>query len=396
MGWINVVTEKRNYGLSVAIAIMILSILQNHVNIVSPAMERINAAFPGYSDKTVAMVLTIASIGAIPATLAAGILTYRFREKDIVLFGFCLLTISGILSMITSNFVFLLVLRFFTGFGAGLVSPFQTSLIPKYFSGNRASLLYGLQCCVVSSFAIIYGFLGGWLASKQWNYCFSLYSLGLLGLLVVLFWLPRGEVPGSTGEKHRLSFKGIYILVLCFTFVYQIGIFSFNSEISYFITSRNLGDSVYAGYCVAMNGLGAVLSGLIYGSLRKKVGLWVVPVGLLSISLGFVVLAQASGIIIAMVGSLMVGFSIGMIMPTVLNLSAAIYKDSNPNWATAVTLCMVSVAQFVNPYFTSFIRLLFGGGSYRETYIVCGILMLILCVLSCIANQKKLFKEYTI
>lgn len=372
-----------------ATAILVLSVMQNHLNMASPAMSQISKAFPQYSASFLALVLTIACIGSVPATLMAGLFAKRFGEKTIALFGFFLLTVTGVASFFAPDFRVLLALRFLTGFGVGIVSPFQTSLIPNFFEGYAASFLFGLQCVILSAFGMIYGYLGGLLSIAGWNYNFLIYLLGIPAFAIIAFWLPKTPVRRSEEAAEKFHPQRAFVFLFALVLLYSLCNFTFTLNISYYISAGRMGNSVQAGLCIAVYSIGAMMSGLLYGKAHQRAPGILVPFGMALGAVGCLLLVVAQNIVLPLIASLLLGLANGFVMPSCLRIVMRIYPGRTGSFATGILLGALYLATFASPY----LALLFGAFSpdekYRLIFLLIFLLMLLISAATYVLNRKK-------
>jgi MFS family permease len=362
--------------------------MQLHFNAITPALTNIQTAFPGRSKTEIVLVLTAAAISVIPAMFFAGLLATKIREKKIILSGFLLLTISGVLSIFTTNFILLIALRALTGFGVGITAPFQTSIIPKYFTGYKADRLFGMQCFFASLFGMFYGVLGGWLAGIHWNFCFFIYVLGIAGIVIIQTFLPEGDKPVAVLDTSHFRLKPSFLVLMVILLFYAVISFSFNTNISYVLTEWKIGNSGTVGVCVALTGMGGMIAGLCYGQIYKRLKFLVIPSGLAVVAIGFFFISTKSSLTMILFGSLLIGMSNGMIMPSCLKLAATLYNAHQSVISTALLLSVVSLAQFISPFASEMMKAYIGISTYQLSYVVYALFLFIFAIGTALLSKR--------
>lgn len=178
---------------------------------ISPALNEIKNAFPGISNTDVKLVLTLPSLIMIPFSLLSGWLSSRFSKKKIVFVGLAIYFIFGIGGGFAQSFNQLLLIRGCLGIAIGLLMPISSSLIFDYFEGNVRNKMMGLSGAVNQIGGMFFLVISGLLASYSWKYSFGVYSMSVVTMLFVFFWLPAGpklsELGSKPKEKVQLNFK---------------------------------------------------------------------------------------------------------------------------------------------------------------------------------------------
>lgn len=375
-----------------SVAILTLCLLQIHGNAVSAGLAEIGRAFPALSQTTVSLLLTVANISIVPGMLVSGAFAERFGARRLVLAGFGLALVSGVLAFFLRDFGLLLAARALTGLGVGLVAPFQTSLIPRYFDGYAAQRLFGLQSAGISILGVFYGVAGGWLVGYGWNRVFLVYLIAFAGIAVTAAWLPDGRLVLREGDAPRQRFRINQVLgyITGMHCLFAICMFEYAAGISYLLEETGIGTAGAAGTCVSLFSLGSFGSSLLYGRLSRRFGIGVLPWGYLLAAGGLVLAGQVRGIGAAYAGSVLVGMAIGTIMPALSNKITTEYRDSNPSLAAASFMGAFFVAQLLAAYVMDGISRLPGGGTESGRFLYAAGLTLALAIVSALTWRRFL------
>jgi MFS family permease len=316
-------------------------------------------------------------------------------EKRIIITGFLMALVFGTSSFFIRDFGLLLAARALTGFGTGLISPFQSSLIPRHFDGYAAQRLFGLQSAGVSLLGVFYGLAGGALASIRWNYGFLVYLVALLGLALVTFWLPaeHGRDPFAGAPRKPFRFRRTLVYLTGMHTVFAALLFEFNAGIAYLLVERDMGDARSAGICVALFSLGAFACSLMYGRLQRRFGLSVLPWSYVMAAFGLLISGAVPGLATAYIGSIATGSSLGVMMPAISNRIITDYQDSNPTLAIAVFMGAFFTTQLFAPYVLQGVGLLPGGGTEAGKFLYAGSGAVLLAVFSGFTWKRFLIKR---
>ncbi len=364
----------RNRRLS--IAILTLGILQLNGNAISAGLAEIGKAFPDHAQSTVSLLLTVSNAAIVPGMLIAGALAHRLGARRLIFGGFVLALVTGLASFFARDFTMLMVARILTGLGVGMIAPFQTSLIPDYFTGHAVQRLFGLQIAGVSILGVFYGVVGGWLTGFGWNYIFLVYLVALWGIAMSVTWMPDGRVvdDGARPDKKPFRLNRILAYATAIHCVFAICMFEFAAGISYLIEETGTGDAETAGICVSLFSLGSFATSLLYGRLARRFGIAILPWGLLVTTMGLLVVGQVRGLVAVYAGSLLLGSSIGLILPPLSDRITATYQNSNAALAISVFMGAFFVVQLFAGYVMDGVSLLPGGLTEAGRFMYAAIL----------------------
>ncbi len=367
-------TAARNRRLS--IAILTLGILQLNGNAISAGLAEIGKAFPHLSQSTVSLLLTVSNAAIVPGMLIAGALAHRLGARKLIGSGFVLALVTGLSSFFVRDFSVLMIARVLTGLGVGLIAPFQTSLIPSYFEGYAVQRLFGLQIAGVSILGVFYGVVGGWLTGLGWNYIFLVYLIALWGIAMSVTWMPDGRAVDDGAHAHKQPFRVNRTLAYATAIhcVFAVCMFEYAAGISYLIEETGTGDAETAGICVSLFSLGSFATSLLYGRISRKLGIAVLPWGLLVTTLGLLVVGQVRGLAAVYAGSLLLGSSVGLILPPLSDRITAAYRNSNPALAISVFMGAFFVVQLFAGYVMDGVSLLPGGHTETGRFMYATIL----------------------
>lgn len=378
-----------------AAAILSLSLMQTHGNAASAGLAEIGKAFPQLSQTTISFVLTTVGISIVPAMLLAGALAVKVGQKRLILIGFSMTLVFGLSSFFIRDFGLLLAARALTGFGTGLISPFQASTIPRHFHGYAAQRLFGLQSAGVSMLGAFYGLVGGYLSSLRWNYGFLVYVVALAGITLVTAWLPADRSRDMPAEPARLPFRlnRVIIYLTSMHSLFAVCLFQYASGVAYLLVENGTGDASTAGTYVAFFSLGAFSTSILFGRLHRRFGLSVLPWGYVLAAIGLLLIGLVPGLAAGYAGSLATGSSLGVMMPTVSNHLTTVYRKSNPTLSVAIFMGAFFTVQLVSPYILRVLSLLPGGSTEAGKFLYAGSGVAMLAVVSAFTWKKFLLTE---
>ena len=153
------------------------------VNIALPEMR----SYFQFSVSLISMVLMISMLTATSSALIMGKISQIASPKKILISGFAIFGLTTFLSGITTDFNFLLGLRFFQGFAEAALYVIGPALIKRYISEEKQASAYG-QWMMSTGIGISVGpLIGGYLISLfSWQAVFFInIPLVIMGLWLV-------------------------------------------------------------------------------------------------------------------------------------------------------------------------------------------------------------------
>lgn len=341
---------------------------------VSPALAEIKAAFQ-YTDSTlIKMVVTLPSIILIPFSILSGRISAIISPRNIIISGIVIYIIGGLGSALSRNIYELLLFRGILGSGVGLLLPLSTSLIADFYVNDERTQMMGLSNAVANLGSIIATLVAGWLAMINWRYIFGVYSLAIIVLILTILGLPDSPQRKITTLKHQTINNKVIVLAFLGFFL-NVAFYSVVTNISIFITDRNLGNSSDSGVAMSLLTLAGFLSGIILQKLSEILKNAKAPTALGIMSIGFILLSIGVNLWLVFISTFMIGFGLGVLKPVLLLKTAEV----TPNYSNALALSIVNSSmffgKFMSPFILNFLGNIFGNNTISFTFAMVGIFL---------------------
>ncbi|MFX1379779.1 MAG: MFS transporter [Promethearchaeota archaeon] len=290
------------------------------------------------------------SIVHIPSNIISGRLVDKIGRKFLISVGVILDGLSILLYSIAQNPYFLLLARIIHGIGGGFGGPgtmaYLSDTTPKEKSG-RTMAFYGISF----GFALLFGFMLGGVGSQIIGYknLFLIVSIAIFFMAGVSFILPTIYHP----VKEKLSFKKEFlvfreVIVSRKMITPFLGILALNFNLGIITATYSvlLKDASYNDAQIGMIfGILVILSILIQypaGILSDKKGKTnIMNIGLIVVSLSFLILTISISFPIPILGMIIFGIGHGMIFPTSAGLVRNNTKENNRGIATGTFYALV-------------------------------------------------------
>lgn len=166
-------------------------------------LQQISASL-GIADSLAGQLITVYAAGSFLTAIPLIAVTQKLRRRPLLLTAIAGFAIINAVTAISSNFMLMLVARFFAGVFAGMVWAlligYATRLAPSHLAG-RAIAIVGICTPVAFSFGVPAGTFIGALAG--WRMAFGSMSLLAFALAVVIVCI----VPDFPGQKEERRFS---------------------------------------------------------------------------------------------------------------------------------------------------------------------------------------------
>lgn len=355
---------------------------------ISPALGLIAKAFPEASPTMIKLILTAPSIMIIPFSFLSSYLTSKLTKKTIIMIGLLIYLIGGIGPQFVPNIELLLVFRLILGAGVGLVMPLSMSLINDYFKGKERTKMMGYNSAFSNLGGILTMLLAGWLATYGWRVPFNVYFLGFFILILIFFYLPKGEVqePRKKGEKSRLPLA-VYGFALSMGGI-MLAYYSIATNIAIYLEQSNLGGAALAGTVVSFTTVGGMITSLLLVQIELTFKKLVIPIMLLGMGIAFLILTFTHSVPLVILSVCLIGFGQGSLFPILVLKALDSVPFNQADQAIAMTSSFTFLGQFLSPIVLDGIGKIANQSDIRFQYGTLSISIMIIVVISAVMILK--------
>jgi len=288
--------------------------------IIGPALPKISQALSGYqqSDFISKVLLTLPALLIALFSPLAGLLIDRYGRIRLLEAAILLYALAGSSGFFFNELTPLATSRIFLGLAVAFIMPIVTALVGDYFCGEDRDRYMSLQSAFMALGGMAFIALAGWLAKRDWHYPFLIYSLGLLVLPMVVFWLHEPK-RNEQDEQCRVSTqhdKKLFFLILTTAFITMAVFFMIPVQLPFLLRELGVPSPVYAALAIVTGTLAAALGSLIYSPLRRKLHfsqMYALAFGITALGYGLTALAEGwYSVLLSMV---ITGFGVGLLMP---------------------------------------------------------------------------------
>jgi MFS family permease len=375
--------KNTNIGWFAVIAILLLPTTWNfEAAAIGPALGLMAADYPEASTLQVQLIMTMPFLGSLIFSIISGKLCDYFSKKAIALIGLLLYGIMGLLpGVVDFSLTPLLVIRFLTGVGCGLVMPLPNMLVTENFPpGKRRERMIGLNSTFYNLSCIIISIVVGLLIVNGWRWSFYVFVFIFAVFVLSIFGLPMKK-PDRTAEavakKKAVKLPGYVYFMALMMICTMIFTGFITSSVALFITTEAIAGVAIIGLMLALPGLGAFITSPLYPEILKRFGRFTGAFGCILAAAGFLLANVASSIPLLIVSITCMGLGNGVMMPHVLYSTSVHVNEEQRDPAMGIVSGCIHAAFIISPFVQALIVSVSGNASFRFLYLLCGISLVI-------------------
>jgi MFS family permease len=350
-----------------------------------PVMGLLTEQYSNYSTDAIRFLQTVPYFLTIIGALLVGRLSNKYGEKKTLIAGLMGIGITGVLPFFTSQYPIVFISRMLSGFGFGIASPMNTSIIARFIRPERRATYTGMTVVGMGLGTMIENLTGGILAGISVRAFFLIYLVAVVASLGIWIILPKTEPVGAVLEKKnrtRESFNfGMMIWMLCIaSLLHTLFINAYSTNISIYILENITSDTTVTGMVTALNAAFALMTGLIFGKFLNTFKNLTLPVSILSAAIGYAVILYIPGLAGTYIGSALCGVSLSSFMACCSFLISVTVTQDKVAGASGMFSIFGSIGGFIAPIVLGRAALLLGGNTVGNQFTAAMLGMVILAV----------------
>ncbi|WP_145142199.1 MFS transporter [Paenibacillus sp. Y412MC10] len=363
-----------------------------------PAMA---VSFPTIPYPLIETISTIHYFFLIPSVLASVYLSKRIGYKRCIQTGILIVGLSGIVPVLTNNFYLILITRALFGIGIGLFNSLLVELVNYYFIREERTNLFGYLGAFEAIGGTIAVFIAGQLLQISWQFSTMIYLIAVPIFLLFSFGVPndsfkeqdgndnnKAQIMDRSRAKNTFKFQGITAAYIVILFVTALLYMTMGIKITSLITTLGYGTSVDGSLAVSVSGLGAILSGFLFGRIVGLTRTYTFSFGFATLGLAMLLIGISNHIWLTFLGSFLVGCGIRIFIPYVTNL-INMGNSNNKPLLTSLILVAYNVGCGLSPYGSLLLEQLSWGNSLRGIFYMEAICFGIMTLLSYCSSRMR-------
>ena len=338
------------------------------------------------------LVVSLPSLSCAITGFAVGFLADRIGKVKVFFGCLAIFAIMGLAGFFAPSYEVLLVFRFLLGVGITGISLTTTALIGEYYTGMNRAKVIGYQSAAIGVGTLILETLGGSLADIGWNMPFLVYLIGvpilILGLISVrdparmqrsegMEAMPELDIP-NRGRKIAFCYFAVFMEMLL--------MFSVPMNFSAYISE--MGQSyTMCGTLMGVMGVAQGVFSILYSRRVTKLSepsAYAVSFLMMGVSL---VLLYIPEIAVTFVSMVIMGFSLGLLMPTVISQLSMYSTSKTSGKVMGGYSVFLNLSNFISTLvFAMVISML---GSFFNAYAFAGCVAFVICVICLIIRFRS-------
>lgn len=397
-------SDQTNHGKTLTVSILSLSLLTVMAGAaVAPALGVIQAHFADTDQLFVQMVISVPALFIVITNFIFPKLCKVFGARTLVLMGLLLYTVGGCAAGLFDNIFAVLVTRALVGIGVGIIMPLSTGLLSYYYRPEQQVGLMGYSSAMNQMGGVIATLLSGLLANVSWRVSFLVYLMGLISIVLCLFFLPNDRITQETpakegrgkenrGKKEASGGAGVFrsnIVYILAMFLLMSAFFIYPANFALETVSEGIIPQNYIAVIMAGMDFIAFCGGLLFVRAKMLLGGKTKFLAPLCFLIGYLLLALLGGWAGTLLGSIFVGFANGAGIPFIM--SEASMKAGKAAATTVMPLISAALylAQFVSPMLMSVVTAIFGGTVAHLPYFFAIVLSVLFVLWSALIPSGK-------
>lgn len=367
-------TGRGTIGIMVLFAIYSISMVTSLPGLaISPILGDLETVFQKASNLHLQMLESLPSFIIVPFILIAGRLSLRLNKKKLLIAGLIIFFICSIIYPFVHRLNLLLIVSAFLGIGAGMVIPFSTGLIADYFTGARRTRQLGIASAINNLTLVLATLLSGFLAGINWHYSFLVYCFSGISLFFAFFldntppYVQSTSLP-SASNSHP-GFKWPIKLMLLYYFITFLAL-TVPFNLSLYMQNLHIGNAEKSGTLISIFFLAVTLPGFDINRVISWFKGYTNVISLAAISLGLVLFAFKSGILLLTLGVILIGLGYGIMQPIIYDKTANGVPTADATYALSLVMVMNYISIITYPFILSWLSL----DSAYFPFILCMIL----------------------
>ncbi|MBR2255683.1 MAG: MFS transporter [Candidatus Methanomethylophilaceae archaeon] len=362
---------------------------------IAPAIKPISEHFDLSDSFLSSLVVSLPSLSVAITGFFVGMIADKIGKVKVLYACLAIFTVSGAGGYFCGDsFLLLLVLRFILGIGITGISLTSTALIGEYYTGQECVRVIGLQAAAIGVGTIILETAGGYLADFGWAEPFLIYLVGLPILVCAAVSVRDPKLMGArrsgqdpTAAAPAITNKKLH-LVICYFVVFMEMLLMFSLPMNFsFYVSEDLGEPyIFCGLLMGLMGIAQAVFSILYSrrvnKMREMQSYFVAFV-----LMGFgLILLYIPNLFLSLVSMILVGMSLGLLMPTVISTLSLISTPETSGKIMGGYSVFLNLSNFISSI--AFAAVLAVVGSYTNMFLTAGAISFIICVVVLLLSRR--------
>ena len=368
--------QKKLMTLGNTIGILSISLMMYASgSLIAPALNALQSTFPDTPYATIRMIMSSMYLTVLVFSLISGKLGDIVSKKMLVVVGLAIYGVMGLIGAQMNTVPGLMAARLLMGCGVGLVLPQSTAIIMMFYEGKAKERNLGFASGISNFGSMLGSIIGGVLAAVSWRYNFYAFAFAFVIMVLVLILVPAtpAQRKAKNAPKSTERIPGKFFVLVLGMFLIQVYSLVTPTNMAVFYLGEEIGPPALLGITMALiTGTGCV-AGFVLPAVRKVFKGGTILFSCVLLGVGFLVLAQAGNVGMAMLAQILIGFGYGCIMPMIFIANAKIVPASKIQQSNGILSASLYLGCFMTSYIQQWIGSISGNTSQRFMFQTFGI-----------------------
>lgn len=367
-------------GRRVMASVLLLASLTIMANAtIAPSLPGLQAHFADVEgiETLLGFLLTLPSLAIVLSAGLFGWLADRYDRQKLLALAAVLYAVGGTVGLWADSLTVLLIGRAILGVGVAGTMTLGMTWGTDLWQGRARARFLGFQGAAMSAGGIVVMLLGGALATLHWRGAFATYLLVLPVAVFALYCLTpyarqiasrRAEtVAANRPATAAGAFPwAAFAVVGPLGFIFMATFYVMPTRLPFFMVQMGVTNTLVVGGIMASMTLASVPGALLYGRIRRYLSaLQVFAASYALMGLGMLIVAQAQGPGLAILGSMVMGLGMGPSMPNYTTYFMGYVPADLRGRASGMLTTAFFAGQFVSPLVSAPLVVWFGlGGAF--------------------------------
>lgn len=357
---------------------------------ISPILEDLSRIFPSASQLEIQMLTSLPSLLIIPFVILAGWLSSQSESLKLLAVGLVIFCASGVVCIFANDIRLLVVASCVMGAGAGIVVPYSTGLVVRYFTGDSRVRQLGISSAVNNLSLVIATAVVGWIATRDWHLAFTVYLLPAVALVMLLALrnVKSAPEPEESDQLRQTNINwmrltGLSVLYFVITFTTLVITFYLS-----FLLEKYRFPQEFSSVMISLFFLAIMLPGLALNSIIRRLKSTTIFISLCAIVVGLLLVGTIPDIPLMTFGVILTGVGYGVLQPIIYDKAAIIAPPQSATKALSVVMTVNYVAVVVCPFVVDFVAKLMGQNRSTFPFVASAVLVAMVALLSLLMRKS--------
>lgn len=366
-------TDVPQPGRRLTVSVLLLAAMTIMANAtIAPSLPGLKAHFADVEgiDTLAGLIVTLPSLAIMLTAGLVGWMSDRYNRQVMLALAALAYAIGGTTGLWADTLWQLLAGRLLLGFGVAGTMTLGMAWAADLWQGEARARFMGLQGAAMSGGGIVVMLLGGVLATLHWRGAFAVYALVLpIAAFALVMLAPharritagraaRAAAPQAVAEPFPWR---AYAMIAPLAFLFMASFYVMPTRLPFLLGEVGVTNAAVTGAVMASMTLVSMPGALLYGRIRRFLSpMAIFAASYLLMGLGVLLVGQAQGPGMVVLGLMVAGLGMGPSMPNYTTYFMSFVPASQRGRASGLLTTAFFAGQFASPLISAPLVAAFG------------------------------------